>query len=162
MVSLKYPIQWIFRLCDLSITVDILSMGNLFKYSFRMGRAPKGPRDSYGAWLQYLRRNKKLSQEEMALKMCEKLGINPDLYAGMRSSICSWERRGNLAGRDTIPALAEILGVSIEVLLRLKRTKDNRYINHDTPFDAPGPKIYKKRVKKINSILSSNGNNQNP
>ena len=43
------------------------------------------------------------------------------------STISQWERKGCLGGRDLIPALAESLGVSLDVLLRVRRTKDGRY-----------------------------------
>jgi transcriptional regulator with XRE-family HTH domain len=99
-------------------------MGGLYHYSFKMGRRPVNPRrDSFGAWLHYLRKKSGKSQEEAHALVCEILGHDVG-----RSTFSNWERKGNLGGRDTIPALATALGVTIEMLLRVKRTKDGKYI----------------------------------
>ncbi|HEY1172902.1 MAG TPA: helix-turn-helix transcriptional regulator [Verrucomicrobiae bacterium] len=99
-------------------------MGGLYHYSFKMGRRPKNPRrDPLGAWLHYLRKQAGLSQEEAQAKLSARLGEEIST-----SAFSIWERKGNLGGRDIIPALAETLGVTIEQLLRVRRTKDGKYI----------------------------------
>ena len=52
-----------------------------------MGRRPKARRNSYGAWLHYLRREAKLTQEEAA----KVTGIP-------RTTLTTWERTGELPG----------------------------------------------------------------
>lgn len=76
-----------------------------------MGRKPKTPRNPYGAWLFLLRKEKKLSQEEVA----KKTGIP-------RTNLMYWERSGNLVGRKQIIKLAKLYGVSVEKLLRMEKT----------------------------------------
>jgi transcriptional regulator with XRE-family HTH domain len=77
-----------------------------------MGRKPKTRRNSYGAWLHFLRREKELSQEEVS----KRSGIP-------RTSLMYWERSGNLAGRQHILKLAKIYGVSVQKLLRSERNR---------------------------------------
>jgi transcriptional regulator with XRE-family HTH domain len=72
-----------------------------------MGRKPKERRNSYGAWLQHLRKEKGLSQDELA-----KATRVP------QSTLAYWEKTGKLSGRDTIIKIAKVLGVSVEELLR--------------------------------------------
>jgi transcriptional regulator with XRE-family HTH domain len=72
-----------------------------------MGRKPKARRDNYGAWLHYLRKEKKLTQDELAR-----------LTGVPQSTLAYWERTGNLAGRRIILKLAAALGVSVTKLLR--------------------------------------------
>jgi transcriptional regulator with XRE-family HTH domain len=76
-----------------------------------MGRKSKTRRNSYGAWLHFLRREKKLSQAEVA-----KLSGIP------RTTLMHWERTGNLAGRAQILKLAIIYGVSVQELLRVEKS----------------------------------------
>jgi transcriptional regulator with XRE-family HTH domain len=99
-------------------------MGGLYHYSFKMGRRPKNPRrDTLGAWIHYLRKQAGLSQEEAAIMLQDRLNEPVG-----NSTFTHWERKGSLPGRTTLPALAEILGVTLEQLLRVKRTKDGKYI----------------------------------
>jgi len=72
-----------------------------------MGRKPKTRRNTYGAWLLLLRKEKKLSQEEVS-----KLSGIP------RTTLMYWERTGSLVGRAQILKLAKIYGVTIPKLLR--------------------------------------------
>ena len=72
-----------------------------------MGRKPKTRRNTYGAWLLLLRKEKKLSQEEVS-----KLSGIP------RTTLMYWERTGSLVGRTQILKLAKIYGVTIPKLLR--------------------------------------------
>jgi transcriptional regulator with XRE-family HTH domain len=74
-----------------------------------MGRKPNTRRDAYGAWLYHLRREKGLTQEELAREM----GVP-------RSNLAYWERSGNLTGRKIILRMAKSLGVSVSELLRVK------------------------------------------
>jgi transcriptional regulator with XRE-family HTH domain len=76
----------------------------------RMGRKPKKRRNSYGAWLHYLRVEKGLTQAEVA-----KLAGVP------RTTLMHWERTGNLTGRKHIIKLARIYGVSVQKLLRVEK-----------------------------------------
>jgi transcriptional regulator with XRE-family HTH domain len=78
-----------------------------------MGRKPKTRRNRYGAWLYFLRKEKKLSQEEVA----RRTGIP-------RTNLMYWERSGNLVGRKQILKLAELYGVSLEKLLRSEKSGD--------------------------------------
>lgn len=72
-----------------------------------MGRKPKMRRDSYGAWLYHLRKEKSLTQQ----KLSAITGIP-------QRTIAHWERSGKLAGRSEIVLLAKALGVSVGELLR--------------------------------------------
>jgi transcriptional regulator with XRE-family HTH domain len=72
-----------------------------------MGRKPKERRDSYGAWLQHLRKEKGLSQDELS----KTTGVP-------QSTLAYWEKTGKLTGRGTIFKIAKALGVSVERLLR--------------------------------------------
>jgi transcriptional regulator with XRE-family HTH domain len=76
-----------------------------------MGRKPKTRRNSYGAWLLFLRMETGLSQEEVS-----KLSGIP------RTTLMYRERTGNLAGRKQILKLAKIYGVSVQKLLRVEKT----------------------------------------
>ena len=75
-----------------------------------MGRKPKTRRHSYGAWLHYLRKEAKLTQEEAA-----KLTGIP------RTTLTTWERTGEMPGRKEIFRLAKAYRVSILRLLRIER-----------------------------------------
>jgi transcriptional regulator with XRE-family HTH domain len=75
-----------------------------------MGRKPKKPRNSYGAWLHLLRKEKALSQEAVA----KRSGIP-------RTTLMYWERTGNLPARKSILKLAKIYGVSVQKLLRVEK-----------------------------------------
>lgn len=72
-----------------------------------MGRKPKARRNTYGAWLHYLRREAKLTQEEAA-----------HLTGIPRTTLTTWERTGELPGRREIFRLAKAYRVSIPRLLR--------------------------------------------
>jgi len=77
-----------------------------------MGRKPKARRDSYGAWLHYLRKEANLTQEEAA-----KLTGIP------RTTLTTWERTGELPGRKEIFRLSKAYGISLERLLRTEKLK---------------------------------------
>ena len=74
-----------------------------------MGRTPKHPRDSYGAWLHHLRNEREMTQQALA-----------DLTGIQQRTIAHWERTGRLAGRKEVLALAKALKVSVSELLREK------------------------------------------
>jgi transcriptional regulator with XRE-family HTH domain len=74
-----------------------------------MGRKLKTRRDSYGAWLQHLRKDRNLSQEELA----KETGVP-------QTTLAYWEKTGKLRGRTVILRMAEALGVSVNELLRAK------------------------------------------
>jgi transcriptional regulator with XRE-family HTH domain len=80
-----------------------------------MGRKPKTRRDPYGEWLYHLRKDKHLTQVELA----KRTGVP-------QTTLAYWERTGKLTGRQIIFRLAEALGVSVAKLLRAdyKRSKD--------------------------------------
>jgi transcriptional regulator with XRE-family HTH domain len=75
-----------------------------------MGRKPKQRRNPYGAWLQHLRMEKGLSQDELS----ERTGVPQSTWA-------YWEKTGKLAGREIIIKTAKVLGVSVEKLLRVDK-----------------------------------------
>ena len=75
-----------------------------------MGRKPNTRRDAYGAWLHHLRKEKGLTQDELAASM----GVP-------RSNLAYWERTGNLTGRKIILKMAQSLGVSVVELLRVRK-----------------------------------------
>jgi transcriptional regulator with XRE-family HTH domain len=75
-----------------------------------MGRKPKKRRNSYGAWLLYLRVEKGLTQAEAA-----------KLIGVPRTTLMHWERTGNLTGRKHIIKLAGIYGVSVQKFLRVEK-----------------------------------------
>jgi transcriptional regulator with XRE-family HTH domain len=75
-----------------------------------MGRKPKTRRNSYGAWLLFLRKEKGLSQEEVS----KQSGIP-------RTTLMYWERSGNITGRKQILKLAKIYRVSVQKLLRVEK-----------------------------------------
>ena len=86
----------------------------MFTLPTRMGRKPKNRRNSYGAWLHFLRKEKRLSQE----KVSKKTGIP-------RTTLMYWERTGNLVGRRQILKLAKLYGVSIPKLLRAEKDRQS-------------------------------------
>ena len=73
-----------------------------------MGRKPKVRRDSYGAWLFYLRKEWGLSQQELS-----KITGIP------QSTLVYWERSGKLTGREIIIKMAKAFGVSMQKLMRV-------------------------------------------
>jgi transcriptional regulator with XRE-family HTH domain len=75
-----------------------------------MGRKPKSRRNSYGAWLHLLRKEKEMSQAEVS----EHTGIP-------RTTLMYWERTGTLTGREQIFKLAKVYGVSVQKLLRVEK-----------------------------------------
>jgi transcriptional regulator with XRE-family HTH domain len=79
-----------------------------------MGRKPKTRRNSYGAWLLLLRKEKGLSQEEVAKQS-----------AIPRTTLMYWERSGNITGRKQILKLAKIYGVSIQKFLRAEKSRQD-------------------------------------
>jgi transcriptional regulator with XRE-family HTH domain len=74
-----------------------------------MGRRPKKRRNSYGAWLHFLRKERGLTQEEAAL-----------LTGLPRTTLMYWERTGNIVGRKQILKLAKVYRVSVAELLRVR------------------------------------------
>jgi len=72
-----------------------------------MGRKPNERRNRYGAWLNHLRTQKGLSQDELS-KMT---GVP-------QSTLAYWEKSGKLSGREIIIKIAKALGVTVEELLR--------------------------------------------
>jgi transcriptional regulator with XRE-family HTH domain len=77
-----------------------------------MSRKPDARRDAYGAWLHHLRKEKKLTQEELA----KQAGIP-------QTTLAYWERTGKLPGRETIVRLSSVLGVSVAKLLRADKVE---------------------------------------
>lgn len=77
-----------------------------------MGRKPKSRRNSYGAWLHYLRTDRGLTQEQLA----RMVGVP-------QTTLAYWERTGRLRGREIVLGLAEALGVSLTDLLRPGKKK---------------------------------------
>lgn len=75
-----------------------------------MGRKPTTRRDSYGAWLQHLRKERKLSQDELSA-----------ITGVPQSTLAFWERTGKLTGREIIIKMSKALGVSVEKLLRVDK-----------------------------------------
>jgi DNA-binding XRE family transcriptional regulator len=80
----------------------------------RMGRTPKTRRDAYGAWLHHLRKEKGLTQDEVA-----------EYVEVPQSTLAYWERTGKLPGRTVIMRLARLFDVSVEGLLRVKRFRSS-------------------------------------
>jgi transcriptional regulator with XRE-family HTH domain len=78
-----------------------------------MGRRPKSKRDAYGAWLYHLRKEKRLTQQQLS-----------GLTGIPQRNIAYWERTGNLKGRREILRLSEALGVSLRELLRVERARE--------------------------------------
>jgi len=77
-----------------------------------MGRKPKARRDSYGAWLLHLRKERGLSQDELSR-----------LTGVPQTTLAYWETSGNLVGRKVILKLAKALGASVDELLRVDKPK---------------------------------------
>jgi transcriptional regulator with XRE-family HTH domain len=75
-----------------------------------MGRKPKARRNSYGAWLHYLRREAKLTQDEAS-----------QLTGIPRTTLTTWERTGEMPGRREIFRLARAYGISMQRLLRIEK-----------------------------------------
>ena len=72
-----------------------------------MGRKPKSRRDPYGAWLYHLRKERKLTQQQLSALT----GIS-------QRNIAYWERTGKLKGRREILKLAAALRSTLKDLLR--------------------------------------------
>jgi transcriptional regulator with XRE-family HTH domain len=79
-----------------------------------MGRKPKNRRDAYGAWLHHLRKEKNLTQHELA----KRAGVP-------QTTLAYWERTGKLTGRDIIFRLAKALGISVNKLLRENKAESD-------------------------------------
>lgn len=77
-----------------------------------MGRPAQRPRGIYGQHLAALRETAGLSQNDLAAK----LGVP-------QSNVSFWERSDKPPRGDVLPKLAEILGVSLEVLLNAKKPR---------------------------------------
>jgi transcriptional regulator with XRE-family HTH domain len=75
-----------------------------------MGRKPTARRSPYGAWLHYLRKEAKLTQDDAS----RVTGIP-------RTTLTTWERTGEMPGREEIFRLAKAYGVSIPRLLRIEK-----------------------------------------
>jgi transcriptional regulator with XRE-family HTH domain len=73
-----------------------------------MGRKPTTRRDSYGAWLLHLRKERHLTQDQLSA-----------LTGVPQTTLAYWETTGNLVGRKVIFKLAKALGVSVRTLLRV-------------------------------------------
>jgi transcriptional regulator with XRE-family HTH domain len=79
-----------------------------------MGRKPKTRRDAYGAWLHHLRKERNLTQQELAR-----------LVDVPQTTLAYWERTGKLTGRSIIFRMAKALGVSVNKLLREKKAESD-------------------------------------
>lgn len=79
-----------------------------------MGRKPKARRDAYGAWLYHLRKERKLTQQELA-----------KLVGVPQTTLGYWERTGKLTGREIIIRLAKSLDVSVNNLLRVEKSRQD-------------------------------------
>jgi transcriptional regulator with XRE-family HTH domain len=77
-----------------------------------MGRKPKARRDSYGAWLQYLRKEHGLTQQALA----KEIGVP-------QTTLAYWERSGKLPGRMIILRLSTTLKVPLRKLLRQEKNR---------------------------------------
>lgn len=82
-----------------------------------MVHKPKQRRDSYGAWLCHLRKEKGLSQQELSA-----------LTGVPQSTLVYWERTGKLTGREIILKMAKALGVSVQELLRAGKEKGRKSV----------------------------------
>jgi len=78
-----------------------------------MGRKPKTRRNTYGAWLHFLRNERNLSQEDLSR-----------LTGIPRTTLMYWERTGNLAGRKQILKLAKVYEISVTKLLRADTSRE--------------------------------------
>ena len=76
-----------------------------------MGRKPKARRDNYGAWLQFLRKERHLTQHELA----KEIGVP-------QTTLAYWERSGKLPGRKIILRMSAVLTVPLRKLLRQEKT----------------------------------------
>ncbi len=85
-----------------------------FYDSINMGRKPKARRDTYGAWLHHLRKERKLTQQELS-----------KLVGVPQTTLGYWERTGKLSGREIIFRLAKALGVSVNKLLRAEKSRQD-------------------------------------
>ena len=92
-----------------------------------VGRKPKHPRDSYGAWLHHLRMELGLTQQALS-----------DLTGIQQRTLAHWERTGRLAGRKEILTLAKALKVSVSELLREKHKR-----NQEKDTNVPTKQIQK-------------------
>ena len=79
-----------------------------------MGRKPKARRDAYGAWLYHLRKERNLTQHELA-----------KLVGVPQTTLGYWERTGKLSGREIIFRLAKSLDVSVNKLLRVEKNRQD-------------------------------------
>ena len=75
-----------------------------------MARKPRARRDRYGAWLKHLRKERKLTQQELAMRT----GVP-------QTTLAYWEKTGKLAGRKVILRLAAVLRVRVGKLLRVDK-----------------------------------------
>jgi len=78
---------------------------------FEMSRTSTRPRGAYGAHLTALRKAKGLTQKQLAKKL--------DVH---HSNIAFWERSDKPPRGDVLPSLASALGVSLDVLLKARKS----------------------------------------
>lgn len=105
------------------------------------GRKRATPRHTFGEWLHTLRERRGLTQQDVATELAKRLN-KPTVPI---STVGYWESTGDLGGRFTIPALADVLGVTIETLLRVERMPNGKYartdwnprISHAKPLPCP-------------------------
>src|SRR5438552_8431867 len=77
-----------------------------------MARKRRARRDRYGAWLQHLRKDRKLTQQELATRA-----------SVPQTTLAYWEKTGELTGRKVILRLASALRVSAAKLLRADKVQ---------------------------------------
>lgn len=85
-----------------------------------------------GRWLRWLRQSKGLTQSELARETSRLAG-----HSVSDSAISEWELHGTLPGRSHLPALAEALGVSVDMLLKPRLADFERHAKRFRPQDNP-------------------------
>ncbi len=77
-----------------------------------MGRVVQSRRSKVGAWIQYIRKNKGLSQAELARRVHVP-----------RSTVSYWEKTGKVPGYELIPLLSAELNMDALEFFRLRQGK---------------------------------------
>lgn len=111
---------------------------------FAMGRPSTKPRGAYGAHLTALREAAGLTQQQLA----GKLGVH-------HSNIAFWERAGKPPRGDVLPKLAAALGVTLEVLLDVRRPRLRKPVakgRMQQMFEAAS-RLPRRQQKKIVDLL---------
>jgi transcriptional regulator with XRE-family HTH domain len=108
---------------------------------YSMGRPAKAPQPAYGRHLAELRKRAGLTQQQLA-----------DVLEVRQATVASWERSANPPRGQSIPPLAEALGVSVDQLLKVngqsKRSRLDKLV-------AEVAQLPRRRQQRVISLVET-------